>query len=108
MSTPDGVLELAKRNGAKRVDIKFVDTFGTWQHFSIPMAEFSEEAFAEGPGFDGSSIRAWKRIEALESDHAFLLKGDVFSEDFLEMWVSSKRKEHNTLRLCPHPREFFL
>jgi len=64
MSTPKSVLELAKKSGAKMVDIKFVDTFGTWQHFSMPISELSEEAFAEGLGFDGSSIRGWKSIEA--------------------------------------------
>jgi glutamine synthetase len=64
MSTPKAVLELAKKNGARMVDIKFVDTFGTWQHFSCPIRELSEEVFAEGFGFDGSSIRGWKSIEA--------------------------------------------
>ena len=64
MSTPKSVLELAKKTGAKMVDIKFVDTFGTWQHFSIPINELSEESFSEGLGFDGSSIRGWKSIEA--------------------------------------------
>ena len=46
------------------VDIKFVDTFGTWQHFSIPINELNEDSFSEGLGFDGSSIRGWKSIEA--------------------------------------------
>ena len=46
------------------VDVKFVDTFGIWQHFSVPTAELTEEVFAEGFGFDGSSIRGWKSIEA--------------------------------------------
>jgi glutamine synthetase len=64
MSTPKSVLELAKKAGAKMVDIKFVDTFGTWQHFTMPIGELSEETFAEGIGFDGSSIRGWKSIEA--------------------------------------------
>jgi glutamine synthetase len=64
MSTPKSVLELAKKQGARMADIKFVDTFGTWQHFSIPMAELGEEVFSEGLGFDGSSIRGWKSIEA--------------------------------------------
>src|ERR1044071_2611471 len=56
MSTPKSVLELAKKSGAKMVDIKFVDTFGTWQHFSCPINELTEEVFAEG--------RGWKSIEA--------------------------------------------
>jgi len=62
--TPGGVVEMARKQGAKMVDIKFVDTFGTWQHFSCPIAELSEEIFEEGLGFDGSSIRGWKSIEA--------------------------------------------
>src|SRR5262245_56832542 len=61
---PRGVLEMARRAGAKMFDIKFVDTFGTWQHFSCPIAELNEESFSEGLGFDGSSIRGWKSIEA--------------------------------------------
>jgi glutamine synthetase len=64
MSTPKNVMEMAKKQGAKMVDFKFVDTFGTWQHFTIPIAEMSEEIFEEGLGFDGSSIRGWKSIEA--------------------------------------------
>jgi glutamine synthetase len=64
MSTPKSVVDLAKKSGAKMVDIKFVDTFGTWQHFSCPVAELTEEVFSEGFGFDGSSIRGWKSIEA--------------------------------------------
>src|SRR5437667_11353645 len=64
MSTPKSVLELAKKTSAKMIDIKFVDTFGTWQHFSCPIRELSEEIFSEGLGFDGSSIRGWKSIEA--------------------------------------------
>src|SRR6266436_4796705 len=64
MSTPKSVLEMAKKQGAKMVDIKFVDTFGTWQHFTVPMSELNEDSFSEGLGFDGSSIRGWKSIEA--------------------------------------------
>jgi glutamine synthetase len=64
MSTPKQAIELAKKAGAKMADIKFVDTFGTWQHFSVPISEVTEEVFTEGFGFDGSSIRGWKSIEA--------------------------------------------
>ena len=41
MSTPKSVIELAKKSGAKMIDIKFVDTFGTWQHFSCPIRELT-------------------------------------------------------------------
>ncbi len=64
MSTPKSAIEMAKKAGARMVDVKFVDTFGTWQHFSVPINELTEEVFAEGFGFDGSSIRGWKSIEA--------------------------------------------
>jgi glutamine synthetase len=64
MSTPKAAIELAKKAGAKMIDFKFVDTFGTWQHFSCPIGELTEEIFSEGLGFDGSSIRGWKSIEA--------------------------------------------
>jgi glutamine synthetase len=46
------------------VDVKFVDTFGAWQHFSVPMSELTVDVFSDGFGFDGSSIRGWKSIEA--------------------------------------------
>jgi glutamine synthetase len=62
--TPKSVIELAKSKNVRMVDIKFVDTFGIWQHFTIPVSELTEEAFTEGLGFDGSSIRGWKSIEA--------------------------------------------
>src|SRR5437667_9177350 len=64
MSTPKSVLELANKTGAKMVDVKFVDAFGTWTHFSLPISELSDDSFTEGLGFDGSSIRGWKSIEA--------------------------------------------
>src|SRR3984893_6336001 len=64
MSTAKSVIEMARKRGVKMVDAKFVDTFGTWQHFTVPMAELTEEVFEEGFGFDGSSIRGWKSIEA--------------------------------------------
>ena len=64
MTTPKSVIDMAKKAGAKMMDIKFVDTFGTWQHFSCPIGELTEDIFSEGLGFDGSSIRGWKSIEA--------------------------------------------
>jgi glutamine synthetase len=64
MNTPKAVLDMAKKAGARMVDIKFVDTFGTWQHFSVPTSELTLEIFEDGFGFDGSSIRGWKSIEA--------------------------------------------
>src|SRR5207245_2238396 len=45
-------------------------------------------------------------IEALQADHSFLLRGDVFNEDFIANWVDMKQKEYDALRLRPHPYEF--
>jgi glutamine synthetase len=48
-------------------------------------------------------------LDALEHDHDFLLKGDVFKPDLLETWISYKRtKEVDVMRLRPHPHEFYL
>jgi glutamine synthetase len=62
--TPKEVLALCKTKNVELVDIKFCDFLGTWQHFTIPLAELTEETFEAGVGFDGSSIRGWKSIEA--------------------------------------------
>jgi glutamine synthetase len=48
-------------------------------------------------------------LDALEADHAFLLKGDVFTKDLIETWISMKReKDVKPMALRPHPYEFFL
>ncbi|HET8947118.1 MAG TPA: type I glutamate--ammonia ligase [Candidatus Polarisedimenticolia bacterium] len=45
----------------------------------------------------------------LEADHDFLLKGDVFTEDMIRLWIDYKReREVNPMRLRPHPYEFAL
>ncbi len=62
--TPKEVLNMAKENGAKIVDLRFMDFPGLWQHFSVPMRELEESSFEDGFGFDGSSIRGWQPIHA--------------------------------------------
>ena len=48
-------------------------------------------------------------IDALEQDHEFLLKGDVFTEDVVAGWIDYKRtSEIDEVRLRPHPHEFHL
>jgi glutamine synthetase len=48
-------------------------------------------------------------LTCLEEDHAFLLKGDVFTEELIETFVAYKRKhEADAVRLRPHPYEFAL
>ena len=62
--TPAEALALAKKHDAELVDMKFVDLFGIWQHFTIPITELEEGTFEDGLGFDGSSIRGWQAINA--------------------------------------------
>jgi len=58
------------------------------------------------PTMPGSLDQA---LAALEADHAFLLKGGVFTEDVLTTWMDYKKnKEIDPMRLRPTPYEFFL
>jgi glutamine synthetase len=48
-------------------------------------------------------------LNALEADHEFLMKGDVFTQDVIDTWISYKRNnEIDPVRLRPHPWEFHL
>ncbi|MCK4469827.1 MAG: glutamine synthetase beta-grasp domain-containing protein, partial [Desulfobacterales bacterium] len=62
--TPKQVLEMAKENEARVVDLRFLDFPGIWQHFTVPICELDESSFEDGFGFDGSSIRGWQPIHA--------------------------------------------
>src|ERR1700704_2189070 len=68
--TPKEVLALAKDSGVKIVDLRFCDLPGLMQHFSMPLSELTEDSFADGFGFDGSSIRGFQAIH--ESDMLLL------------------------------------
>ncbi|NOZ28536.1 MAG: type I glutamate--ammonia ligase [Chloroflexi bacterium] len=65
-STPEDVLAVIKEHDVQIVDLRFTDMPGIWQHFSIPAGALDEDAFSEGLGFDGSSIRGFQQIQ--ESD----------------------------------------
>jgi glutamine synthetase len=68
--------------------------------------ELSPEELAKVPSTPGSLELA---LEALENDHAFLTEPGVFTEDFIETWISYKLdNEVNPMRLRPHPYEFSL
>jgi glutamine synthetase len=61
-----GVLEFAKKNDAKILDLRFTDLPGVWQHVSFPIDQLDEDSFKDGFGMDASSIRGWAAIH--ESD----------------------------------------
>jgi glutamine synthetase len=65
-ASPAELLKWAREQGVQFVDVRFSDIRGLWQHFSMPFVNFSEDAFTEGLGFDGSSIRGFQDIH--ESD----------------------------------------
>jgi glutamine synthetase len=61
---PKEVMEYCREKNVRMVDLKFMDFPGLWQHFSVPVSQLSEDAFEDGYGFDGSSIRGWQPINA--------------------------------------------
>ena len=68
--------------------------------------DLAPEEAAEVPKTPSSLDEA---LVALERDHDFLLRGDVFTEDVISTWVSYKREnEVDAMRLRPHPYEFCL
>lgn len=69
--------------------------------YDLPPEELAK--VAQTPG----SLR--EALMALEKDHAFLLKNDVFTQDVIETWIDYKMKnEVLALDLRPHPWEFAL
>lgn len=68
--------------------------------------ELSPEEAARVKTVPGSLEEA---LNALEEDHDFLLKGDVFTSDVLDVWIKYKREhEVEPVKLRPHPYEFSL
>ncbi len=67
--------------------------------------ELSDEEKAKIATVPGSLEES---LNALEKDHAFLLKGDVFTKDVIDVWLEYKRQEIPKVRLRPHPYEFYL
>ena len=66
----------------------------------------SPEELKEIPKMPGSLDEA---LECLRKDHAFMLKGDVFTEDVIEIWIQYKYdKEVTPVRMRPSPLEFAL
>ncbi|MCP4050768.1 MAG: type I glutamate--ammonia ligase [bacterium] len=69
--------------------------------YDLPPEELN--SVAQTPG----SLK--EALKALEKDHSFLLKGDVFTQDVLEHWINYKMKrEVMALDSRPHPWEFSL
>jgi glutamine synthetase len=68
--------------------------------------ELSNEEAAGVPTVPGSLEES---LAGLEQDYKFLLKGDCFTQDVIDVWIEYKReKEIDAVRLRPHPYEFYL
>ncbi len=68
--------------------------------------EMNEEELKKVPTVPGSLYTA---LNELEKDNAYLLKGGVFTQDVLDIWLEYKRKkEIDAVRMRPHPYEFYL
>lgn len=70
--------KIFEEKGIELIDLKFTDLFGSWQHFSVPVAEFLA-SYKKGFGFDGSSIRGFQEIH--ESDMLLMPDTSVMFSD---------------------------
>ncbi|MDF5707676.1 MAG: type I glutamate--ammonia ligase [Nostoc sp. S4] len=84
MTTPQEVLKLIQDQDIQLIDLKFIDTVGTWQHLTLYQNQIDETAFTDGVPFDGSSIRGWKAIN--ESDMTMVLDPNTaWIDPFMEV-----------------------
>jgi glutamine synthetase len=81
---PQEVLDFAKKNDARQLDVRFSDIPGLQHHISYPISELEVDSFENGFGIDGSSIRGWAAIN--ESDMLLIPDPDTaFMDPFTEV-----------------------
>jgi glutamine synthetase len=91
MTTPQEVLKMIQDNKIQMIDLKFIDTPGTWQHLTMYHDQIDESSFSDGVPFDGSSIRGWKNIN--ESDMMMVLDPNT-------AWIDPFMKEPTLSIVC--------
>jgi glutamine synthetase len=91
MTTPKEVLKMIQDKKIQMIDLKFIDTPGTWQHLTMYQDQIDESSFSDGVPFDGSSIRGWKGIE--ESDMTMVLDPNT-------AWIDPFMKEPTLSIIC--------
>ena len=62
----------------------------------------------ERAGIAGTPGSLEEALDALEDDHDYLLRGDVFTPDVLEAHLEFRRDSAKQVALRPHPYEFYL
>jgi len=81
--SPQEVLEFAKKNDARQLDLRFTDILSLQHHVSYPIGELNTDSFEDGFGMDGSSIRGWAAIH--ESDMLLIPDSNTaFMDPFAE------------------------
>jgi len=113
---------------AKRLEIRFPDpscngylTFSAMLMAGLdgienklnPGDPLDKDIYSLGPeelaGIPNVPASLEEALNALEKDHDFLMKGDVFTEDVISTWIEYKMEEEvNPMRLRPVPHEFML
>lgn len=118
-------IPLATSDNARRVEVRFPDpTANAYLAFAAQLMagldgiqnkinpgeamdknlyDLSTKELAKIPTV-ASSLR--EALNALADDHRFLLKGDVFTKDMIEAYISIKMKEVERVDTIPHPAEF--
>lgn len=111
---------------SKRIEIRFPDpSCNAYLAFSAmlmagldgvenkidPGEPLDKDIYALGPeelaSVPSTPASLSEAIDALEADHDFLMKGDVFTQDAIDMWIDYKREyEIAPVNLRPHPHEF--
>ncbi len=78
-SSPEDIQAKVRDEGIEFVDFRFCDLPGLMQHFTIPAHALSDDAFGDGLGFDGSSVRGFQDIQ--ESDMLLVADPDTAALD---------------------------
>jgi glutamine synthetase len=94
-------LLMAGLDGIRRKIVPSENGFGPMDRNIYEMTAFEKREIRSVPGSLDESL------DALESDHAFLLEGEVFTQDLLEKYIEMKRAVSAEIRLRPSPIEFF-
>ena len=89
--TPREVLAYIREKEVKAVDLRFMDFPGLWKHVTIPAEALDDQAFDDGIGFDGSSLRGWQKIN--ESDMLLVPQPDT-------LFLDPFRRDVTLVMLC--------
>ena len=74
-----------------------------WGPFDFNLYELTEEQKKELDHLPSSLSEA---IKELEKDHDFLLRGNVFPESLINLWIKALKKDEEYINRIPHPAEF--